>query len=135
MGLFAIADALFQTDVSATRFSLNLQMLLSLPVMYNCIYILPFLEFEDASFANFSSASHVFYDLRMLLIETMNPQLALSMTCRYSSTKFCIFNSQKSSIADTATKFCTPNVCPTKFSSLIHQICDNVLQENIGYEF
>ena len=53
--IFAVADALFLTNVSATCFSLNLQILFSLPGMYNCIYILPFLGLEDTSFANFTS--------------------------------------------------------------------------------
>ena len=58
--------------------------------MYNCIYILLVLGFEDTSFANFSSASHVFYDLRILLIEIVHPQRALSMPCGYSPVKLCI---------------------------------------------
>ena len=73
--IFAIVDALFQSNVSATCFSLNLQILFTPPVILNCIYILPFLGFEDTSFANFASASHIFYDLRMLLIEIMHPSL------------------------------------------------------------
>ena len=72
--IFIVTDAFFETDVSATYFSLNLQILFSLPVMHNCIYILPFLELEDTSFANFSSASHVFYDLQMLLIKILHLQ-------------------------------------------------------------
>ena len=81
--IFAVVDALFQSNVSATCFSLNLQMLFSPPVMYNCIYTLPFLVLEDTSFANFASASHVFDNVRMLLIEILHPQLALSMLCGY----------------------------------------------------
>ena len=72
--IFSVTDALFLTNVSATCFSSNLQILLSLPVMYNCICILPFLGLEDTSFANFSSASHVFYDLQMLLIKILHLQ-------------------------------------------------------------
>ena len=45
--IFAVADAFFETDVSATYFSLNLQILFSLSVMYNCIYILLFLCLAD----------------------------------------------------------------------------------------
>ena len=103
--IFAVADAFFETDVSATYFSLNLQILFSLPIIYKCIYILSFLVFEDASFANFVSTSHAFYNLKMLLIEIMHPQLALSMTCRYSSSKFCIFNLRKSAIADIVAQY------------------------------
>ena len=83
--IFAIADAFFETDVSATYFSLNLQILFSLPIMYNCICILPFLKLEDASFANFASTSHVFDNVRMLLIEILHLQLALSITCGYTA--------------------------------------------------
>ena len=93
--IFIVADAFFETDVSATYFSLNLQMLFSLPIMYNCICILPYLGFKDTSFANFASTSHVFDNLRMFLIEIMHLQLALSITCGYTSSKFCIFNPRK----------------------------------------
>ena len=87
--IFSVADALFLTNVSATCFSSNLQILLSLPVMYNCIYILPFLGFKDTPFANFASTSHVFDNVRMLLIEILHPQPALSRPCGYSPVKFC----------------------------------------------
>ena len=103
--IFSIADALFGNNVSATCFSLNLQMLFILPIMYNCIYILLFLGFEDASFANFASTSHVFDNVRMLLIEILHPQFVLSITGRYSSSKFCIFNPRKSTIADIAAQY------------------------------
>ena len=103
--IFIVADAFFETDVSATYFSLNLQILFSLPVMYNCIYILPFLKLEDASFANFAFASHIFDNVRMLLIEILHPQLALSMPCGYSSSKFCIFNSRKPIITDIVAQY------------------------------
>ena len=72
--IFSIADALFGNNVSATCFSSNLQILFSLPVMYNCIYILPFLGFKDTSFANFASTSHVFDNVRMLLIKILHLQ-------------------------------------------------------------
>ena len=54
--IFAVADAFFETDVSVTYFSLNLQILLSLLIMYNFIYILHFLGFKDTPFANFASS-------------------------------------------------------------------------------
>ena len=90
--IFAVADALLAAVVSSTCFSLSLQILFSLPIMYNCIYILPFLGFEDTSFANFASASHIIDNVRMLLVEIMHLQLAFSITCRYSTSKFCICN-------------------------------------------
>ena len=71
----------------------------------NCIYILPFLEFEDTSFANFASTSHVFDNMRMLLIEILHPLLALSMPCGCSPSKFCIFNFRKSTIADIVARY------------------------------
>ena len=72
--IFIVADALFGINVSATCFSSNLQILLSLPVMYNCICILPFLGFKDTSFANFASTSHVFDNVWMLLIKILHLQ-------------------------------------------------------------
>ena len=66
----------------------------------NFICILPYLGFKDTSFANFASASHVFDNVRMLLIEILHPQLALSITGRYSPPKLYIFNSPKSIISD-----------------------------------
>ena len=72
--IFSVADALFLTNVSATCFSSNLQILLSLPVMYNCIYILPFLGFKDTPFTNFASTSHVFDNVKMLSIKILHLQ-------------------------------------------------------------
>ena len=72
--IFIVADAFFETDVSATYFSLNLQILFSLPVTYNCIYILPFLGFKDTPFANFASTSHVFDNVKMLSIKILHLQ-------------------------------------------------------------
>ena len=54
--IFIAADVLLGINVYATYFSSNLQILLSLPVMHNCIYILPFLGFKDTPFANFASS-------------------------------------------------------------------------------
>ena len=72
--IFAVADAFFETDVSATYFSLNLQILFSLFVMYKlhlhlafsmpcgyslvkmCILNLLFLCFTDTPHQNFASS-------------------------------------------------------------------------------
>ena len=89
--IFASTDTLFQANVSTTCSSLNLQMLFSLLGLYNCICILPFLELEDTSFANFASTSHVFDNVRMLLSKITHPQPTLSIPCRYSLAKFCSF--------------------------------------------
>ena len=81
--IFAVADALFLTNVSATCFSLNLQILFSLPGMYNCIYILPFLGLEDTSFANFTSTSHVFDNVKILSIKILHLQCSKIHYRRY----------------------------------------------------
>ena len=103
--IFAVADALFLTNVSATCFSSNLQILLSLPVMYNCICILPFLGFKDTPFANFASTFHIFDNVKMLPSKITHLQLAFSMLCGCSPSKFCIFNSLESTIADIVAQY------------------------------
>ena len=77
--IFIVADALFGINVSATCFSSNLQILLSLPVMYNCICILPFLGFKDTPFANFASTSHIFDNVKMLPSKITHP------TCSFNA--------------------------------------------------
>ena len=72
--IFAVVDALLGTNVSATCSSLNLQMLFSLSIMYNCICILPFLGFKDTPFANFASTSHIFDNVKMLPIKILHLQ-------------------------------------------------------------
>ena len=99
--IFSVTDALFLTNVSATCFSSNLQMLFSLPVMYNCIYILSFLGFKDTSFANLASTSHVFDNVRMLPSKIPHPQPVLSISCRYSPVKLCILSLLFQCFADT----------------------------------
>ena len=87
-------------------------MLFSLLDLYNCIYILLFLGFKDTSFANFASTSHVFDNVRMLFIEILHPQPALSRPCGYSPSKFCICNPRKSIISDIF-----PNILCVLFTS------------------
>ena len=77
--IFIVADALFGINVSATCFSSNLQILLSLPVMYNCICILPFLGFKDTPFANFASTSHIFDNVKILPSKITHP------TCSFNA--------------------------------------------------
>ena len=86
--------------ICKTWYSL-LQMLFSLPVMYNCIYILSFLGFKDTSFANLASTSHVFDNVRMLPSKIPHPQSALSTPCRYLPQKFCILSLPFLHLADT----------------------------------
>ena len=91
----------FLTDVSATCFSSNLQILFSLPVMHNCIYILPFLGFKDTPFANFASTSYVFDNVKMLLSKITHLQPTLSIPCRCSPVKSRIRNLLFQCFADT----------------------------------
>ena len=86
--------------ICKTWYSL-LQMLFSLPVMYNCIYILSFLGFKDTSFANLASTSHVFDNVKMLPSKIPHPQPVLSIPCRYSPVKLCILNLLFQCFADT----------------------------------
>ena len=58
-------------------------MLFSLPIMYNCICILPYLGFKDTSFANFASTSHVFDNLRIHLIKILHLQFQKTYYHRY----------------------------------------------------
>ena len=88
--IFTVADAFFEIDVSASYFSLNLQMLLSLPVMYNCIYILPFLGFKDTPFANFASTSHIFDNVKMLSIKILHLQCSKIHYRRYCRSIFFV---------------------------------------------
>ena len=81
--IFAVADALLAAVVSATCFSLSLKILLSSPIMYNCIYILSVLIFEDASFTNFASSTCFFYNLQITLAEILHLQFPKIHYLRY----------------------------------------------------
>ena len=129
--IFVIADALFGINVSATCFSSNLQILLSLPVMYNCIYILSFWGFKDTSFANLASTSHVFDNIRMFLIEIMHPPLALSITCGYTPQKFRILNLPFLYLADTPRR----NWASSIPEHLLSQISSLNIRSNFLYQF
>ena len=132
-GLHSLFLALWCTVIeiggamTKTYFSLNLQMLFSLPIMYNCICILPYLGFKDTSFAIFASTSHVFDNVRMLLIEILHPQLALSITCGYTSLKFCIFNFPKSIASDIS-----PYYSLSDIHIYYHYIFDTVFINIVG---
>ena len=90
--IFAVADALFLTNVICNLLFFELADTFNPAYHVNCICILPFLKPEDASFANFASAPHVFYNVKMLLIEITHLQLALSITGGYTPQKLCILN-------------------------------------------
>ena len=121
---YSLLQMLFSWPMYLQLAFLSLQILLSLPVMYNCIYILPFLGFEDTAFVNFASTSHIFDNVRMLPIEILHPQFALSITCRFRAE---IVHPQFSKIHY---RRYIRNACPAKFCSFVHQACDNVQTEN-----
>ena len=68
----------------------------------------------------------------MLLIEIMHPQLALSITCRYSPQKFCIFNTQKFTIADIVTQY--PLSSLTSRTEPIHYLQKIDIRNSSEYE-
>ena len=101
-------------------------MLFSLPIMYNCICILHYLGFKDTSFANFTSTSHVFDNVRMLPSKIPHPQPVLSISCRYSPVKLCILNLLFQCFADT----------PHQILHLQSQkICYRRYRRSISFEF
>ena len=115
--LFSVVDIFVIIVVSALPWYSFLQMLFFRPMYLqlallwtcrcfsvclawlNCIYILLFLGFKDTSFANFASTSHVFDNVRMLFIEILHPQPALSRPCGYSPIKMCILENPLSQIS------------------------------------
>ena len=103
--IFIVADTFFETEVICNLLFFKLADAFQPTHHVNCICILPYLGFKDTSFANFTSTSHVFDNVRMLLIEILYPQLALSMLCGYFSSTFCIFNSRKPIITDIAAQY------------------------------
>ena len=82
-----------------------LQMFFSWPMYLQLAFLWACRCFSACLACTIASASHIFDNLRMLLIEIIHPQLALSITCRYSPQKFCIFNPRKSTIADIVTQY------------------------------
>ena len=103
--IFAVADALLTTDVSALpRYSL-LQMLffgppyLQLAFHWTCRY------FSACLSCTIASASCLFWDLRILPSQILHLHLTFSITCGCSPSKFCIFNFRKSTIADIVARY------------------------------
>ena len=95
------------------------------PVYYIKLHLhLAFSWIEDTAYANFASTSHIFDNMRILLIEILHPQFALSITCRFRAE---IVHPQFSKIHY---RRYIRNARPVKFYYLIHQACDNVQAEN-----
>ena len=57
-----------------------------------CIRNLPFLYLADTLLQKFASATSLFSILQILSFKNLHPQLALSLSCRYSPAKICIRN-------------------------------------------
>ena len=98
----AVADDFFVTDVSALpRYSL-LQMLFLGPTYLQLAFLGTCRYFSACLLYTITSTSCLFLDLRILLIEILHPQFALSITCRFRaeivhpqrlSSKVLLFNS------------------------------------------
>ena len=80
--IFIVADAFFETDVSAACSSLDLQILFSLPIMYNCICNREFSEIEDTKFWWGVSARHWKSELRMHIFTEKHPHVIENVECR-----------------------------------------------------
>ena len=66
-----------------------------------CIRNFPFLYLADTLLQKFTSATCLFSILQILSFKNLHPQLALSLSCRYSPSKICIRNLLFLYLADT----------------------------------
>ena len=110
-----LADTLLQKFASAISLSDSLQILsfknlhpqlpFSLSCRYSpskiCIRNLFFLYLADTLLQKFASATSLFSILQILHCKNLHPQLAFSLSCRYSPSKICIRNLPFLYLADT----------------------------------
>ena len=110
-----LADTLLQKFASATSLFSILQILscknlhpqlpFSLSCRYSpakiCIRNFPFLHLADTLLQKFASAISLSDSLQILSFKNLHPQLALSLSCRYSPAKICIRNLLFLYLADT----------------------------------
>ena len=91
-------------------FSINLQEYTSATCFFSacryspakiCIRNLPFLYLADTLLQKFTSATCFFSILQILHCKNLHPQLAFSLSCRYSPSKICIRNLPFLYLADT----------------------------------
>ena len=66
-----------------------------------CIRNFPFLHLADTLLQKFASAISLSDSLQILSFKNLHPQLALSLSCRYSPAKICIRNLLFLYLADT----------------------------------
>ena len=103
--IFAVADALLTTDVSALpRYSLLQMLFLGSPYLllafhWTCRY------FSSCLSCTIASTSCLFWDLRILPSQILHLHLTFSITWGCSPSKFCIFNFRKSTIADIVAQY------------------------------
>ena len=93
---------------SACRYSpsnLHPQLAFSLSCRYSpakiCIRNLLFLYLADTLLQKYASATSLFSILQILPCKNLHPQLAFSLSCRYSPSKICIRNFPFLYLADT----------------------------------
>ena len=103
--IFAVADALLTTDVSALpRYSL-LQMLFFCPPYLRLAFHWTCRYFSACLSCTISSTSCLFWDLRILPSQILHLHLTFSITWGCSPSKFCIFNPLESTIADIVAQY------------------------------
>ena len=98
--IFSVVDTLLATDVSAIPWYSLLQMLFFRPMYLRLAFLWTYRYFSARLSYTIASTSHIFDNVRMLLLKIAHPQLALSMLWGYFPSKFCIFNPPKFTIAD-----------------------------------
>ena len=92
-----LADTLLQKFASATCFFSACRYS---PAKI-CIHNLLFLYLADTPLQKFASATRFFSILQILSFKNLHPQLAFSLSCRYSPAKICIRNLLFLYLADT----------------------------------
>ena len=100
------ADAFFRAAVSASAYKIPLQMLFSVNIQ------------------KYASATCLFSILQILSFKNLHPQLAFSLSCRYSPAKICIRNLFFLYLADTPLQKFASATC--SFSILQILPCKNL---------
>ena len=107
---------------------MHLQLAFSLSCRYSpakiCIRNLLFLCLADTPLQKFASATCFFSILQILPFKNLHPQLAFSLSCRYSTPKKCIRNLLFLCLADTPLQKFASTTC--SFSILQILPCKNL---------
>ena len=129
-----LADTLLQKFASATFLfsilqilhfkNLHPQLVFSLSCRYSpakiCIRNFPFLYFADTLLQKFASATCLFSILQILSFKNLHPQLAFSLSCRYSPAKICIRNLLFLYLADTPLQKFASATCFFSILQILH---------------